>query len=269
MRAKIQGKSVLRHKWLILLLAAIIIVGYLAFSTGFVTITKINFTPQYAQQEGEEFSQNTTIIAYNVTIPQNVDPNNESYFLINGLTNLNYWYVFGIVTSPQINDTTVHSVGIYVDRAFPNGTIAKGMIYGEGNLSYGDKVLLKIYIQNNNTYFNFKDWSKPNLTRNFSFQNTGAYFIELNKYKYFSGLESEYMYYTSNTTIMHPEVIYQPLSYSPQFVGLSITESKQTSALPYLVYNSIFLSVPIGHTGVANASVYIEYSYPNGTFITK
>lgn len=256
-----------------LVILVVVLYGYSILTSEFKAAIKTNPTiPVYAELEQVELSSNTTIIAYNLTIPNSVDQNNESLFFVNGLTNMGYWFQIGIVTNPEPSgtNTPVHEIGIAVDRAFPDGSgaLSNGFVYGGADISYGDKVLIEIYTKNNGTILYFKDWNKPGLARNFTFPNTGSYLTELGKNGSFTGLMSEYHYNTANATVSHPEVVYEPVNYTQQYVGLSISELRETPGPIVTLYQSRFLALPPGMTGQANASIYTEYYYPNGTFVT-
>lgn len=238
---------------LIGIILGIIVVGFLVW---------IAIGPQYyGQYEAAWFvGKPITIIAYNLTLPTTADSNNFSVFLINGLTNRGNWFQLGIDTSPQLSFS--------VDRQLPNGTLLRSSELtptGNESLSYGDKILLEIYTKNNATILYAKDWNKPNLTEKITFNNSGDYLVEPepNFRGAFTGLMSEYHYIQWNAQVPHPEILYQPLNYSPHQAVLLLTSK------PSILYNVNTTDVQPNQSGAVNLSIYSEYYYPNGTFVTK
>jgi hypothetical protein len=267
----------MRHKSLLygpavavpILVVVMAMLTFIGFETHYITLTKLNF-PVYMEQEFTVLSHNTTIVAYNITIPENPDPGNQSIFGISALTNMGYRFDVGVVTNPVTNNTMIPGAGITIYESAPNGLnrTEYAKVYDQGGISYGNKVLVRIYTISNSTIVYIKDWDKPNVTKSIVFTGTGSY-LTTPVGNGFTGPISEYSYYVPNTTVSHPVVIYQPVNYYPQNVELGLDVGRISPGPSVLIYDMPLYTISNGHLGNLTWKTYSEYYYQNGTFVTK
>lgn len=221
--------------------------------------------PFYGQQEGAILSEPTTIIAYNVTIPNVTDSDNNSAFLINAVTNAGYWFQLGIETSPELS--------VIIDEQLPTGNLLNPEVvtFNYPIIHNGDKVLLEIYTAGNATHLYVRDPDAENLTWNAIEPNTGSSLVALSNANLqqglsgaFTGVMSEYHYNLSNPHVRHQTIVYQPVNYTPQQSYLFIQDRQIASS-----YSMNTMEVNIGGSGATYLNGYSVYTYSNGTVVTK
>ncbi|MHB2035513.1 MAG: InlB B-repeat-containing protein [Nitrososphaerales archaeon] len=181
----------------------------------------------YDEQIGITFTQSFASISYNVTAVAQQDVNGYGpAYLLNGLTNLGYWYQIGLSWDwPQLSggyDAGFHmnynvfdSTGVVVLPASGTG----GSMNLSGTVNQGDSVGLSLSFSNGNVLMNVIDWN-TSATAQVTYSSEGAtQFIGLSapsdSQGFFTGLMTEQYHsspYTGNE---------QKVTYSDSTFGLS------------------------------------------------
>ncbi len=162
-------------------------------------------TAKYDEQLGVTFTQDLLNITYNVTAVLQTDSNGYGpAYLVNGLSNDNYWYQVGLsyhwpysgggyVQGFSLNYEVFNSAGSSI---FPTGG-GGGLQSFSGAVNSGDLVLLNLYVNNGIVYMYAKDWNTSAIAQQTYPDSHTTEFISLtsgnaNGNGFFSGLMTEW-----------------------------------------------------------------------------
>ena len=161
----------------------------------------------YDEQLGITFTQNFASLAYNVTTTSQAD--SEGYgpaYLLNGLSNDNYWYQVGISYNwPNANGGYAQGFNFNYEVFNPAGKsvypINSGgqKSFSGGTVNSGDLVLLDIYISNGVVSLSAKDWNTGAVAQAAYADNQTTSFIGLSSPSnngFFTGLMTEWYHAT-------------------------------------------------------------------------
>ena len=164
----------------------------------------------YDEQLGITFTQNFASLTYNVTAMPQAD--SEGYgpaYLLNGLSNDNYWYQVGISYNwPNANGGYAQGFNFNYEVFNPAGKsvypINSGgqKSFSGGTVNSGDLVLLDIYISNGIVSMSAKDWNTGAVAQAAYADNQTASFIGLSSPSsngFFTGLMTEWYHATPYT----------------------------------------------------------------------
>jgi len=168
-----------KKKWIaiivILILIMVIIIGASTSSNNQSSNSSFNLIrmsgpmPNYDEQIGVAFDENFSALSYNVTaVAQTTNSGYGPAYLLNGVTNLGYWYQVGISYKWNFNISGVSYImpdfdGIYEAFA-PNGTSIFPSAKGSGSLDVkinpGDTVNLYLrFLSNDSIEFMITDFN--------------------------------------------------------------------------------------------------------------
>jgi predicted transglutaminase-like protease len=182
----------------------------------------------YDEQLGMYFTQNFLNMAYNVTaVAQNETYGYGPAYLLNGLSNSDYWYQVGLSYNWPYEPGGVHEGFHFFYEVFnSNGTSifppggGGGISSFSGSVNPGDSVLLNLYFSNGNVVMSSYDWNtRANASEIYSAEG-GTFFtdrqlITAHEGVLFTGLMTEEY---------HPSVYYggeQFVTYSNSLISLS------------------------------------------------
>ena len=172
----------------------------------------------YDEQLGITFTQNFASLTYNVTaIPQADSEGYGPAYLLNGLSNDNYWYQVGISYNwPNADGGYAQGFNFNYEVFNPAGKsvypINSGgqKSFSGGTVNSGDLVLLDIYISNGTVSMSAKDWNTGAVAQAAYADNQTASFIGLSSPSsngFFTGLMTEW-YHATPYTGDETQVIY-------------------------------------------------------------
>ncbi len=273
----------------IMLIVFIFLVGWIILGTSNnqtnTATTTISSTlsqqhlPIWSEKLGLLLAENLSYMAYNVTAVAQSD--NMSYgpaYLLNGLSNLGYWYQAGLGYNSTIFQNGSHLSGFYFvyqifnpsgSTIYPQNSGSGGYLNFSGPIHNGDRVLLKIYIKGHNITMSAYDWNTGAIaTLNYSSFNATTFVpIMKNGYGGFTGVMTEWhhsfpdysaqkevTYTMYNSTVAREGVLF--IDEHNKITGISIIED--TSSLSFddsLFNNSVGIYGP-------------TESYCNNNFIT-
>jgi hypothetical protein len=160
---------------------------------------------EYDVQLGITFTQNFTSLAYNVTAVAQSDAYGYGpAYLLNGVSNLGYWYQVGVVYNWPYETGGGYNPGFnVVYEVFNSSGQSIYPVEGGGLLSFsdlvysGDLVLLNLYFSGGNVTMYAKDWN-TGATASTAYNDAGAtYFMGFpsatqNRNHVFTGLMTEW-----------------------------------------------------------------------------
>ena len=160
---------------------------------------------EYDVQLGMTFTQDFTSLGYNVTAVAQSDAYGYGpAYLLNGVSNIGYWYQVGVAYNWPYNQTGGYSKGFnFVYEVFdPSGRSVfpvggGGLLSFSGPVNSGDLVLLNLYFSGGNVIMYAKDWN-TGATASSAYSDWGAtYFMGFpsatqSRSQFFTGLMTEW-----------------------------------------------------------------------------
>ena len=184
----------------------------------------------YDEQLGTTFTQNFASLTYNVTaIPQADSEGYGPAYLLNGLSNDNYWYQVGISYNwPNADGGYAQGFNFNYEvfnpagkSVYPNNSGGQKSFSG-GTVNSGDLVLLDIYISNGIVSMSAKDWNTGAVAQAAYADNQTASFIGLSSPSsngFFTGLMTEWYHATPSLETKHKLLIPVVLVFHPPGCG--------------------------------------------------
>lgn len=208
----------------------------------FILCIKITHADYWDQMSGISFVQplsSPNILAYNVTVIAQSD--NEGIgpsYLLNGFSDINYWYQIGISYNSPLQNTSngnlvnhTNGFGAVYEVFDPNGTSiypeggGGGLLNLSGPIQSGDKVLLSLKMANGTVIMLVKDWN-TNATAQIRFSSYNVEEFQGTLYAQNAGRSSGLMtewyhnspyYYDNGKPSYYKEekVVYSPVGLMP------------------------------------------------------
>ncbi|MFH0896825.1 MAG: zinc ribbon domain-containing protein [Candidatus Bathyarchaeota archaeon] len=167
---------------------------------------------KYDVQLGMTFTQDHPSLAYNVTaVAQSDTYGYGPAYLLNGVSNLGYWYQVGVAYNWPYKNKGGYTSGFnFVYEVFDSGGKSVFPVGGGGLLSFsgyvnsGDLVLLTLFFSSGNVVMYAKDWNTGAIASTTYGGKGATYFMGFssstqNKNQFFTGLMTEWYHVNPNS----------------------------------------------------------------------